>query len=187
MANVTIYEHINYQGTSQELGVGSYDLDALSIGNDRLSSLRIPTGMKVTLYEHIGFQGRMKVLVQDTSFVSDEFNDITSSIKVESESNAPVSLLEQEPIRLCGTIFRFNENPGDFRTALDDQIRIRTDAFEINFLLATTPEAEAVLDSIRAPHDRFYGCVYGQQLPEQGFEGLVFNIDRIELIREQLV
>jgi hypothetical protein len=82
-AKATIYEDANYQGASQELTEGSYDIASLKIGNDRLSSLRVPAGLKVTLYEHANFSGRSKVLTQDTSWIGDDFNDITSSIKVE--------------------------------------------------------------------------------------------------------
>jgi len=185
MASVVIYEHINYEGTSQELSEGRYDLETLSIDNDRLSSLTVPAGMKVTLYEHRGFRGRTKTFTQDAPYVGDEFNDITSSITVERQSNSAAHLHEFEPARLCGTIFRFNENPGEFRTSLDDQVRIRTDEFEINFLGSSNPEVQAMIDSIRAPHDRFYGCVYGRHLPQLGFEGLVFDADRIELFREE--
>ena len=80
---VVIYEHANYEGISYELSEGRYDLDSLGIGNDSLSSLRVPPGMKVSLYEHGGFTGRSKTFTQDTSFVGDDFNDITSAIAVE--------------------------------------------------------------------------------------------------------
>ncbi|MEB3826008.1 peptidase inhibitor family I36 protein, partial [Phormidium sp. CCY1219] len=86
----TIYEHGNFQGASQELTEGSYNIASLKIGNDRLSSLRVPAGLKVTLYEHANFSGRSKVLTQDTSWVGDDFNDITSSIKVEKSGAMPL-------------------------------------------------------------------------------------------------
>lgn len=186
MAKVIIYEHVNYQGTSQELDEGYYNVNDLGIGNDRLSSLRVPAGMQITLYEHREWTGRHKIFTQDTPYVGDDFNDLTSSIWVERLSNITEKLFQYEPVRLCGTIFRFNENPGEFRTSLDDQVRIQTDQFEVNFLVTNSPEVEAVLNSIRAPHDRFYGCVYGKTLPQLGFEGLVFEVDRIELIRKEI-
>ena len=58
-------------------------MNALSIGHDQLSSLRVPPGMIATLYEQGGFNGRTKVFIQDASRVGDDFNDITSSLKVE--------------------------------------------------------------------------------------------------------
>ena len=78
-----IYEHANYQGRSQEIGPGSYLLKDLKIGNDILSSLKVPQGIKVTLYEHENFRGREKSFTEDTAYVGNDFNDITSSILVE--------------------------------------------------------------------------------------------------------
>ncbi|MFH1465700.1 MAG: beta/gamma crystallin-related protein [Pseudomonadota bacterium] len=80
---VTIYEHANYGGKSQDLAPGRYDIGALAIGNDRLSSLRVPRGFRVTLFEHANFQGRQKVFRNDAPWVGDDFNDITSGVVVE--------------------------------------------------------------------------------------------------------
>ncbi len=82
---VTFYGDINYGGWSVTLGAGNYNLNemvAAGIPNDRLSSLKVPAGFKVTLYEHSNFGGLQKVITEDTLFLSD-FNDLTSSIKVE--------------------------------------------------------------------------------------------------------
>jgi hypothetical protein len=112
-------------------------------------------------------------------------NRISTTGTTECQADSAIKLYEAESVRLCGIIFRFNEKkPGEPRTSLDDAVRIRAGEFEINFLTSTDPEVQAVLNSIRAPHDRFYGCVYGTQLPLDGFEGPVFGVDRIELIRE---
>lgn len=80
---VTIYQDSNYGGASQELSEGDYDVNTLTIGKDQLSSLRVPKGMKVTLFEHGDFTGRSKTFTEDAFWVGDDFNDITSSIKVE--------------------------------------------------------------------------------------------------------
>jgi len=82
---VTIYQDASYSWVSKSLSVGNYDINQLGISNDSLSSLKVPSGMKVTLYEHAGFQGKTLVITDDTVFVGDSFNDKTSSIKVESE------------------------------------------------------------------------------------------------------
>ena len=83
-----IYEHANYQGRSQELGLGKYDINHLTIGNDVLSSLKVPKGIRVTLYEHAGFQGRTRSFIADTAYVGNDFNDITSSIVVEEDGKS---------------------------------------------------------------------------------------------------
>ena len=79
----TVYKHGDYGTPSQELGVGKYDINDLTIGNDQLSSLKVPEGLRVTLYEHGNFRGRRKTFTSDTSWVGDDFNDITSAIVVE--------------------------------------------------------------------------------------------------------
>lgn len=84
---VTLFQH-DYSGASKTLGVGRYDLrDLEPIPNDQLSSIKIPTGLKVTLYEHEGFRGRSLTLIKDTParvLVEKKFNDFTSSLVVEA-------------------------------------------------------------------------------------------------------
>lgn len=80
---VTLYEHGNFQGRSQQLGIGSYDLAQISVGNDVVSSVKVPAGMRVTLFEHGGFRGRKKSFTADASWVGNDFNDITSGVMVE--------------------------------------------------------------------------------------------------------
>ena len=79
---VKIYQHNNYGGSVQDLGIGSYNMGDIRIGNDVLSSLRIPAGVRVTLYQHANFKGRTRVLTDDTPSLGD-FNDQTSSIVIE--------------------------------------------------------------------------------------------------------
>jgi hypothetical protein len=82
MPNVIVYADANFAGARQELGPGQFDIGQLSIGNDTISSLRVPSGWTVTLYEHAGFQGRAKTFTSDTAYVGDDFNDLTSAISV---------------------------------------------------------------------------------------------------------
>lgn len=81
---VNIYQNYNYGGASFTLTEGRYDMNVLvnSIGNDQLSSIKVPSGYRVTLFEHAGFQGRTKVITSDNPTISD-FNDFTSSMIVE--------------------------------------------------------------------------------------------------------
>lgn len=85
---VVIFSDGYFQGASQRLGPGQYDLGQLTIGGDQLSSLRVPPGWRVTLYEHPGFSGESAVYTADAIFV-DAFNDRTSSIVVEDASARP--------------------------------------------------------------------------------------------------
>src|SRR2546429_8768175 len=91
MANVTIYEHANFQGRSQELTKGHYDnaLGQISIGNDSLSSLKVPHGLVVRLYEHFLFRGAFIDFRNDTPAVPLPWNDRASSIIVYDEGQQP--------------------------------------------------------------------------------------------------
>ncbi|MFT5682878.1 MAG: hypothetical protein ACI8RZ_003802 [Myxococcota bacterium] len=80
-AKVTIYRDARYEGPSMELRPGSHDMSALTIGNDQVSSVKVPAGFTVTLYEHANYQGRAVTLTADNTYLSD-FNDQVSSIKV---------------------------------------------------------------------------------------------------------
>jgi len=84
-AAVSIHQHADYEGASQTLRLGSYNMDELSIGNDQLSSVKVPRGLSVVLYEHADFQGDTRTLTADDTFLSD-FNDVVSSIVVSKAS-----------------------------------------------------------------------------------------------------
>jgi hypothetical protein len=82
---VTLYAN-NFTGTSKQLAAGSYDNSDLGIGNNTLSAISIPRGLKVTLYEYGAFEGRSLVLAKSAGpdlLATYGFNDITSSIKVQ--------------------------------------------------------------------------------------------------------
>ncbi len=87
MAEVIIYNDMSYQGKSQQLGVGRYDMS--SISNDQVSSIRIPAGLKVTLFENAGFSGGSRAYVTDVNWVGNDFNDKASSIVVEPTPGFP--------------------------------------------------------------------------------------------------
>ncbi|BAY90747.1 MULTISPECIES: hypothetical protein [unclassified Tolypothrix] len=96
---VVIYRDANYSGLSQELDEGSYDVSNLTIGNDQLSSLKITNGFKVILYENPGFSGRSKSFTSDTPFVGSDFNDITSSIRVDRLTKKTLNLVSVKCIK----------------------------------------------------------------------------------------
>jgi hypothetical protein len=96
MLFVTIFQD-DFAGPSKSLSVGQYEHNELGpVGNDQLSSIKIPKGLKVTLYEHGGFGGRKWELQKDTragTFVNNGFNDITSSIEIEELPPAPAPVV----------------------------------------------------------------------------------------------
>lgn len=78
----------DYNGYDILLTEGKYSLNDMQrkgITNDTLSSVRVGTNTRVILWEHDNFQGRMLYLTSDTEcLINQQFNDIASSIVVES-------------------------------------------------------------------------------------------------------
>ncbi|MDY6803612.1 MAG: DUF4347 domain-containing protein, partial [Cyanobacteriota bacterium] len=67
----TIYQGLDYRRQAQELEPGKYDVGDLEIGNDDLTSLKVPEGLKVTLYEDADFEGRSLELTEDSNNLRD--------------------------------------------------------------------------------------------------------------------
>ena len=87
---VTVYKDCNYAGYAVNLATGNYtlsQLNALGILNDDISSLKVNSGYKVTLYKHDNFGGAtLTVTADDACLVDNNWNDSTSSLKVEANS-----------------------------------------------------------------------------------------------------
>ncbi len=89
-SSAIVYQHINYQGKRQELVPGWYNSSELgAVGDNVISSLKVPNGWTVTLYEEANFQGKFIKLTTDTSSLIQDFNfnDKTSSIVVTGTPN----------------------------------------------------------------------------------------------------
>ena len=99
----TLYEHSNYGGRAVSLEEGSYDYkDILAKGivNDQISSLRVSDGYKVTIYDDEGFKGTSKEFTSDASYVGNEMNDKTSSIKIEKINNQTSTTTSYNTVKL---------------------------------------------------------------------------------------
>ena len=99
----TLYEHSNYGGRAVSLEEGSYDYkDILAKGivNDQISSLRVSDGYKVTIYDDEGFKGKSKEFTSDASYVGDEMNDKTSSIKIEKINKQTSTTTSYDTVKL---------------------------------------------------------------------------------------
>lgn len=81
---VSLYEECDYRGKSYFLEIGNYRTYQMKISNDRLSSIQVPYGMKITLYEHDNFSGKSKTFTSGVACLDAEWNDMASSIAVES-------------------------------------------------------------------------------------------------------
>jgi len=96
---VTLYQQ-DFAGPSKNLRPGKYDSQDLGIGNNEVSSVRIPRGLRVTLYEG-AFEGRYMIITQsvNTSFLNQHhFDNITSSVLVEAipESELVVTIYSEK-------------------------------------------------------------------------------------------
>jgi urease subunit beta len=109
---VTIYKDVGFKGNRKELDEGEYNIYDLgigdNIGDNKLSSLTVPAGMKVIVYEYEDFRGRSKTFtsnVKDLRKVKIEgksFNDATSSIRIEKirMTAGQIVITNPEPIKL---------------------------------------------------------------------------------------
>lgn len=88
-AQVVLYQHDNYKGTSQYLKTGKYTAaDLKKVGNDKVSSIKLAKDMKITIYEHDHFRGKRIVLTRSNKRLSTRgFNDSMSSAIVEALPN----------------------------------------------------------------------------------------------------
>ncbi|MEZ4295651.1 MAG: aerolysin family beta-barrel pore-forming toxin [Polyangiaceae bacterium] len=93
---VTLYEHSSYGGKSSSFASGVFDTGSLgAVGNDRVTSVKVPSGMTVKLYEHARYRGSSLKLTKDTTNVGSAFNDKTSSVAVYgsiTESGSAIAL-----------------------------------------------------------------------------------------------
>lgn len=85
---VIAYEDCNYQGRSIEFGVGTYPYSYLNEQgfNDKISSFKIPQGLKVSAFEHNINAGRQWDFYSDKPcLINEGANDTISAIIVSQE------------------------------------------------------------------------------------------------------
>lgn len=80
---VYVYDQCNYGGLSFGFSPGRYNDRSLGIGNDKISSIRIPSGFKITVYQAKDFQGYSRTFYGNESCLNGQFNDQISSIIVD--------------------------------------------------------------------------------------------------------
>jgi hypothetical protein len=87
---VTLFSDCKFAGKSLDAAVGDYDsMQKIGFGNDVLSSMKIPAGLKVQVFEHNNFKGDNTVFTSDVSCLVDvkiskarNWNDRVSSLKI---------------------------------------------------------------------------------------------------------
>lgn len=127
---ITIFKD-NFSGPSLNLRAGYYDHYELgTVDNDKVSSVKVPQGMKVTLYEHGGYKGRSLILTQDANadfLIKNKFNDITSSLYIEVLPKPEPEPVKETPapVVVVPVVVEENEEP-----AADDPAAPRVTIFE---------------------------------------------------------
>ena len=83
---VIFYKHDGFSGASWALREGVYDFSAIvnsPVGNDAISSIKIPAGYTVHACEHAGGGGKCKTFTSSVGWLSEfNFNDKISYIKI---------------------------------------------------------------------------------------------------------
>jgi len=96
----TVYKDCNYGGYVINLALGDYTLSQLQakgIVNDDISSVKVNSGYEIVLYNNDNFSGSSIIVGgNDTCLVDNNFNDITSSLRVRSISNSSNVLIQAE-------------------------------------------------------------------------------------------
>lgn len=82
LGKVAIYQHGYYTGLTKLLGIGRFNTDALGIGDNQLSSIRVPKNLRATLFADANFKGDTSIFTENSEYVGG-MNDLTSSIIVE--------------------------------------------------------------------------------------------------------
>lgn len=89
-----VYKDCPYGGYAVGLNPGTYttsQLNALGVLNNDISSIKVTAGYKVTLYQDDNFGGSTLVLTGNDDCLADNgWNDVVSSIKVESNTSSTV-------------------------------------------------------------------------------------------------
>lgn len=97
---VTLYARTNFSGVTAALGMGRTNLDVSGIGDNALSSLRVPPGMMVTLYSERDFQGAQRVYFEDTGDLGADWSDRASSVEIRMLG----VLIPRNSLRFGGTV-----------------------------------------------------------------------------------
>ena len=80
---VSLFQHCGFGGKNVNLVAGDYNMHDIGLGNDSISSVKVPPTLKLTLYEHSNFHGNEITINSDISCLIDlGWNDMASSLKI---------------------------------------------------------------------------------------------------------
>ncbi len=88
-AQVSLFQHGNFAGIAEVFTNDDEDLRDNPIGNDNVSSIKVPAGCAATLYQHVGYEGTAESFSTDDADFSGNTieNDDASSIKVACQTD----------------------------------------------------------------------------------------------------
>ena len=95
---VTVYQHVNFGGRSLDAGEGNVSIQNLraSVGNDRISSIRVAPGYTVLACQHSRLRGRCETFTSDNNdFREISFNDVVSSLRIGKTADLPAVIAYQ--------------------------------------------------------------------------------------------
>ncbi|MGB4769930.1 MAG: hypothetical protein WBP58_00630 [Chitinophagaceae bacterium] len=79
---VTVFEDCYYGGRSYTLRPGRYDARQLGVGNDEISSMKVPSGFRITVYGDGGYSGGQRSFTRDVNCFGSDWNDKISSVEI---------------------------------------------------------------------------------------------------------
>ncbi len=79
---------------SQKLEIGRYGIGELTVGNDEISSLKVPEGLGVRAYEHAWFQGETIDFTEDISRLGSDWAGKISCVAVYDTATGPPRVTE---------------------------------------------------------------------------------------------
>ena len=85
---ISIYEHCDFRGERRDIAVGEFrSMRELDFGNDKMSSIRVPSELEAVIFQHDKFKGDYARVSRDIRCFDKAWNDEVSSLKVEYRGN----------------------------------------------------------------------------------------------------
>lgn len=161
---VTLYADPNFAGASQCLRTGSFRMADLKVGNDKVSSVRVRSGMKVSLYENDQYAGGSAVLTGDAASLP-TMNDKTSSLVVATSNTGACSAIDTYKVNVS------SGNWTDIRAKLVTLGYMRgNDVLDVRIDLANQTIDVDPFNVDFVPPSQIGGSTYGVQIKSQTAE-----------------
>lgn len=94
---VTVYRDSDFRGSSQFLSAGYHNANSMGVGNDQISSIRVPRGWSVTVFKDSDYRGRNETFTGDVSRLNDFDNQISSMLITKLDNHSYSSSQKYKP------------------------------------------------------------------------------------------